>query len=132
MRHQICEISRIKRVFLEAVLGGDMRTATLVFLTLSLLGCGETSTAYICEPGELQACPCIGGGEGVQACGTDRLRWEACQCEIEQDPTVSGGAESNTGPGDIPTGQAGMPGGESSTDDIPMPESDDGVAGKFP
>ena len=57
-----------------------MLTLILLAVTLLVAGCGEDSSEYICEPGALQPCPCVGGGDGVQKCAEGRQGWEECQC----------------------------------------------------
>lgn len=40
------------------------------------VGCPSDST---CEPGEVQACLCLGGGLGVQTCEDDGAGWKDCE-----------------------------------------------------
>ena len=42
-----------------------MRTMTLIAVAVLMTGCGEDAPVPLCEPGALQACPCIGGGQGI-------------------------------------------------------------------
>ena len=79
-----------------------MRVLMLLGIVALVTGCGETSLESVCEPGELQACPCIGGGQGVQECGEDRQGWAQCQCA-----PVGGGSE--------PGGGASADGGSANT-----------------
>ena len=46
-------------------------------------GCGEEEPELACERGELQTCPCIGGGQGVQMCLENKQGWGQCQCASE-------------------------------------------------
>ena len=38
----------------------------------------------VCDPGAVQACPCLGGEQGVQGCADDGARWEACECAASE------------------------------------------------
>ena len=72
-----------RRNLLEAII------STIIILVFSglFVGCGEETEATICRPGELQTCPCLGGGEAVQECTEDRQGWGVCQCD-EGDGTI--------------------------------------------
>lgn len=70
-----------------------------------MTGCGENIPKDICTPGELQTCPCIGGGQSVQECIEDGQAWGQCQCvsgesesevdrDIDGDGVDSGGMDS--------------------------------------
>lgn len=53
----------------------------------------EASTAHKpCIPGQQIACPCLGGGEGVQACNKDGESYGACQCPAND---AGNGAETD-------------------------------------
>ena len=71
-----------------------MRLMIVLALAILAAGCSEEGPAQICERGELQACPCIGGAEGVQACADDSQGWDECQCEPGNG---SGGAAGSGG-----------------------------------
>ena len=61
-----------------------VRALIWVALAVAVSACSEDGQAYVCEPGELQACPCLDGPPGVQTCADDRQGWMDCQCEVEQ------------------------------------------------
>ena len=63
----------------------------LAAIAALLMSCSEDGANYLCEPGELQACPCIGGSQGVQACAEGRQGWDVCQCAIEPIEGDAGG-----------------------------------------
>ena len=42
-------------------------------------GCPEPAPK-VCDPGGVQHCPCLAGGEGVQNCADDGTRWLECTC----------------------------------------------------
>ena len=48
-------------------------------------GCTEDDEALRCLPGAVSACPCVGGGEGVQTCLPSGLGLGACECGGEGD-----------------------------------------------
>ena len=60
-----------------------IRTIMLVAVTVLASGCGKDEQEHICRLGEVQACPCIGGGQSVQAC-----------VQAEEDFTESGARAS--------------------------------------
>ena len=59
----------------------------------------EESPAPICERGALQVCPCIGGGEGVQACADGQQGWDECQCSPDDGPGGAAGSGGSAGSG---------------------------------
>ncbi|HRE88229.1 MAG TPA: hypothetical protein PK095_03730 [Myxococcota bacterium] len=52
---------------------------------LVVWGCTEDDGALRCLPGAVSACPCVGGGEGVQTCLPSGLGLGACECGGEGD-----------------------------------------------
>ena len=82
----------------------------LVFSLSNLVACNETEKASVCEPGELQVCPCVGGGQGVQLCREDQQGWAQCQCQVNTDESNSGDEQSAgqiEGAGDEDTSASG-------------------------
>jgi len=49
-----------------------IRTMMWVAVFALVSGCGESETEQICELGQAQACPCLGGSQGAQECAEDR------------------------------------------------------------
>ena len=85
-----------------------IRVMILIVMTFWVSGCGENQQDYICKQNELQACPCIGGGQSVQACTEDRQGWGQCQCTSEEDQSEgNGGTDSNGGMGSAGTDSNG-------------------------
>ena len=73
-----------------------MASMVAVMTALLLAGCGTDEKEYICNLGESQACPCIGGGQGVQECAEDKQGWMECMCASADGPRDgSGGAMSS-------------------------------------
>ena len=63
-----------------------MRTLIWVAVTVLISACGEPAAEeQICQLDEVQACPCIGGGQAVQECAEDRQGWGQCQCGSGED-----------------------------------------------
>lgn len=69
-----------------------IRRSALVFavgalsFSVALAGCRAERDVGVCEPGEVQTCPCPGGGPtGTQSCADDGERWEACNCSVGED-----------------------------------------------
>lgn len=49
-----------------------------IFLCMVVAGMTTTGCNKTCEPGEIQICPCAGGGSAVQTCSGDGESWGAC------------------------------------------------------
>ena len=84
-----------------------MRTIVLLVIAMLLAGCSKDATEFACEPGELQTCPCIDGGQGVQECSDDRQGWEQCQCVVGEEDQDEEEEESMAGSNDVPGGYDG-------------------------
>lgn len=59
-----------------------------------------------CVPGKVEACPCVGGGQGVQACEPGGQGFGACECPDTSVGTVPGEATSDE-PSDATTTASG-------------------------
>ena len=79
------------------------RTMVLMAMAVFAFGCGEETGESICTPGELQVCPCIGGGEGIQECDDDGQGWGQCPCSSEPGDGGgdSGGADDRVVDSDV-------------------------------
>jgi uncharacterized repeat protein (TIGR02543 family) len=64
----------------------------------------EGATPGACVPGQQIACPCLGGSNGVQACKSDGMGFDSCQCP----------ADGGVGPGDAPGSPDVSSGSDSS------------------
>ncbi len=82
---------------------GARHRATALLLGLVLAACSTDtkSKGPVCEARLQRACPCIGGGEGVQVCDDDGSKWLACQgCEADGSD-VADAADATDSP-DVP------------------------------
>lgn len=68
------------------------------------LSCNDDSEGNVCTPGQLLACPCGDGSNGLQSCLQDGSAYGPCDCD---DPTEGGTA---------PTGPATETGSSSGSD----------------
>lgn len=71
------------------------------------IGCTASSVST-CIPGSTQACLCVGGGSGVQACSAAGT-YEACACS-----GTDAGLDAAIPPGDAPMGTADVPPGSDT------------------
>ena len=102
---------------------GKLLTAMLTTGMFLGLGCGQSDSTTICVQGELQACPCLEGGESVQACAEDRQGWAPCQCDSRQS---SDGVDNGAGGRSLDT--AGTDGDDSGGGDTDKGGADTGGA----
>jgi len=58
-----------------------IRALFAIAVVAGSVGCKEK----MCTPGEVQVCPCAGGGSGTQVCEDDASGWGACGCENKTD-----------------------------------------------
>jgi hypothetical protein len=111
------------------IVTASIRTMMLVAVAVLVSGCGEDAEEHICKLDELQVCPCIGGGEGIQECAEDRQGWGQCQCTAGEG---NGGADSggaDSGGADSGVADSGV--ADSGVADIGVADSgvaDSGVA----
>ncbi|MBK8256714.1 MAG: hypothetical protein IPK82_29090 [Polyangiaceae bacterium] len=79
----------------------------LAAIAMFLQGCPDPN---VCDPGEQQICPCV-GGEGVQECADSGDGWESCDCPqtglICGDSYCQGGESCETCPSDCGTCNSG-------------------------
>lgn len=93
-----------------------MRACVMV-LVMAMAGCSGTDNLFDCTPGKVDTCPCAGGGQGVQTCGSDGT-FGACECGSA---TGTGGSSASSSAGGGPsTGTGGATGsGGSGTGGAP-------------
>ena len=65
----------MNKAYLQMGITASLGTMVLLAVALLFSGCGEETEGDICTLNEVQTCPCIGGGEGAQACAEDRQGW---------------------------------------------------------
>jgi hypothetical protein len=95
-----------------------------LWLLVALAACGD-SNANRCASGASQTCGCVGGGSGMQACGTDGT-WGACTgCPLEPDASVP----ATCGPGIYPCGPYGYDIGATIADLSFVGQRDDNANG---
>ena len=73
----------------------------VALLTGAVFIAGCFGVGEVCEPGEINTCPCGDGEEGVQTCGDSGDRWGSCECgdidHLRDDTDVGGGTGGDTG-----------------------------------
>ena len=103
-----------------------------ICIALTLSGCGEGQN-MTCVPGEVKACPCAGGGKGVQTCAMNGLSWSLCSgCSTINDAAMDG-PKGDAPLTDAPLSDAAPSDGakkESSTPDAPLSDGPKAEAGK--
>ena len=101
-----------ERLIDEEYRGDDVRSISIIAFIGLLVSCSEDSGDTVCVQGEVQICPCVGGGEGVQECAEDRQGWVSCRCAADEDEREgdSGAAGGMTGGSDEMGGTGGAAG----------------------
>ena len=88
----------MSRTCRQMIFTTSMRAMIWVAVAVLVSGCGEDAEEHVCMLSEVQACPCIGGGQGAQECAEDRQGWMQCQCESGEG---DGGADSGVADSDV-------------------------------
>ena len=99
----------------------------------------DDDESLLCEPAEISACECPGGGEGERACSSSGYEWGPCQCVTDDDGTSSdgptgddSGSDTGTGTGadgNDDTGTAGDSGATGSTSGDDTSDGDEATDG---
>ena len=96
-------------MYVRKEVGRKVGLAALLLGSALLVGC--LGLGEVCEPGEINACPCGDGEEGVQTCGDSGDRWGSCECgavdHLRDDTDAGGTADTGTG---ADTDSGGTPG----------------------
>lgn len=71
----------------------------LATATVSLAACSSSTSGgeRVCPPGEQRACPCPGGGDGVQVCSPDGAEFMPCDCSGAGGSSGMGGSSAAGG-----------------------------------
>lgn len=88
--------------------GRNAVVAAIWIVAATVVGCdaGSAAPSRACIPGEQKACPCAGGGQGVQVCTSDGTRYDVCMMCPLGGPGAAG-STGQAGTGAAGTGTAG-------------------------
>jgi hypothetical protein len=76
-----------------------------------------------CLPGKVEACPCVGGGQGVQTCNPDGNSYGACDCPDPTAGSASGDASTTGEPPDETTAVSTITTSDETTTDVSASEA---------